>query len=157
MGVHVVYAVNVRKILQHPSQNVEERMKQYQKPSDAELRRKLTSEQYKVTQHEATEPAFRNEYWDNKQPGIYVDVATGEPLFSSLDKYDSGTGWPSFTRPLEPDNVVERTRPPVVDGAHRSALKTRGLPSWSCLRRWTPAHRTALLHELCRIAVHTGG
>ena len=109
MGVHVVYAVNVRKVLQHPGQNVEERMKQYQKPSDAELRRKLTSEQYKVTQHEATEPAFRNEYWDNKQPGIYVDVATGEPLFSSLDKYDSGTGWPSFTRPLEPDNVVERT------------------------------------------------
>lgn len=79
------------------------------KPSDEELRRTLTPIQYKVTQHEGTEPAFRNEYWDNKRAGIYVDVVTGEPLFSSLDKYDSGTGWPSFTRPLEPGNVVTRT------------------------------------------------
>ncbi len=84
-------------------------MKQYTRPSDDELRQKLTPEQYKVTQHEGTEPAFRNAYWDNKEPGIYVDVATGEPLFSSLDKYDSGTGWPSFTRPLEPDNVTTQT------------------------------------------------
>lgn len=80
----------------------------YTKPSDEELRQKLTPEQYKVTQHEGTEPAFRNAYWDNKEPGIYVDVITGEPLFSSLDKYDSGTGWPSFTKPLEPANVVTR-------------------------------------------------
>ena len=80
----------------------------YEKKSDAELREKLTPLQYKVTQKEGTEPPFANEYWDNKQPGIYVDVASGEPLFSSLDKYDSRTGWPSFTRPLEPDNVVER-------------------------------------------------
>jgi methionine-R-sulfoxide reductase len=64
--------------------------------------------QYKVTQEEGTEPPFRNEYWDTKEPGIYVDVVSGEPLFSSLDKYDSGTGWPSFTRPLEPEHVVER-------------------------------------------------
>lgn len=84
-------------------------MKEYKKPSDAELRQKLTPTQYKVTQHEGTEPAFRNEYWDNKAPGIYVDVVTGEPLFSSLDKYDSGTGWPSFTKPIDPDNVVEHT------------------------------------------------
>lgn len=84
-------------------------MKNYQKPSDAELRQKLTPEQYQVTQHEGTEPAFRNAYWDNKQPGIYVDVVTGEPLFSSLDKYDSGTGWPSFTKPLEPDHIVTKT------------------------------------------------
>lgn len=83
-------------------------MKEYQKPGDAELRQQLTPTQYKVTQHEGTEPAFRNEYWDNKRPGIYVDVVTGEPLFSSLDKYDSGTGWPSFTKPLDPDNIVER-------------------------------------------------
>jgi methionine-R-sulfoxide reductase len=83
-------------------------MKQYTKPSDAELRQRLSAEQYKVTQHEATEPAFRNSYWNNKAPGIYVDVASGEPLFSSLDKYDSGTGWPSFTQPLESANVVER-------------------------------------------------
>ena len=80
--------------------------KEFKKPSDAELRQQLTPEQYKVTQHEGTEPPFRNEYWDNKRPGIYVDVVSGEPLFSSLDKYDSGTGWPSFTRPLEPDNVA---------------------------------------------------
>jgi methionine-R-sulfoxide reductase len=88
---------------------VEESMKRYQKPSDAELRQRLTPQQYEVTQHEGTEPPFRNEYWDNKQHGIYVDIVTGEPLFSSLDKYDSGTGWPSFTRPLEPDNIVTRT------------------------------------------------
>jgi methionine-R-sulfoxide reductase len=61
-----------------------------------------------VTQKDVTEPAFRNEYWDNKKPGIYVDVVSGEPLFSSLDKYDSGTGWPSFTRPLVAKNIVER-------------------------------------------------
>jgi methionine-R-sulfoxide reductase len=64
--------------------------------------------QYEVTQHEGTEPPFKNEYWENKRAGIYVDIVTGEPLFSSLDKYDSGTGWPSFTRPLEPENIVER-------------------------------------------------
>jgi methionine-R-sulfoxide reductase len=63
--------------------------------------------QYKVTQQSGTEPPFHNEYWDNKREGIYVDVVTGEPLFSSRDKFDSGTGWPSFTRPLEPDNIVE--------------------------------------------------
>ncbi len=81
----------------------------YAKPSDAELKKKLTPVQYEVTQHEGTEPAFRNEFWDNHKPGIYVDVVSGEPLFSSLDKFDSGTGWPSFTRPLEPANVVTRS------------------------------------------------
>lgn len=84
-------------------------MTQYTKPTDAELRARLSAEQYRVTQQEGTEPAFHNEHWNNKHAGIYVDVATGEPLFSSLDKYDSGTGWPSFSRPLEPDNVVTRT------------------------------------------------
>ena len=83
-------------------------MQEFKKPSDAELRERLTPEQYKVTQHEGTERPFANEYNDNKRPGIYVDVVSGEPLFSSLDKYDSGTGWPSFTRPLEPANVVTR-------------------------------------------------
>jgi peptide methionine sulfoxide reductase msrA/msrB len=78
------------------------------KPSEAELRQKLTPLQYQVTQKEGTEPAFKNEYWDNKRPGIYVDIVSGEPLFISTDKYDSGTGWPSFTRPLEPGNIVER-------------------------------------------------
>jgi methionine-R-sulfoxide reductase len=80
----------------------------YIKPSDADLRRRLTPEQYAVTQEEATEPPFRNTYWDTKEPGIYVDVVSGEPLFSSLDKFDSGTGWPSFTRPLEEANLVRR-------------------------------------------------
>jgi peptide methionine sulfoxide reductase msrA/msrB len=80
----------------------------YVKPADATLRRKLTPIQYKVTQQNGTEPPFKNEYWNNEKEGIYVDIVSGEPLFSSLDKYDSGTGWPSFTKPLEPDNIVER-------------------------------------------------
>ena len=84
-------------------------MKIYTKPSDAELRQKLSHIQYQVTQHEGTERPFSNEYWDNKYPGIYVDVVSGEPLFGSLDKYDSGTGWPSFTQPLEPENIVSHT------------------------------------------------
>ncbi len=84
-------------------------MSQFHKPSDAELKQKLTALQYDVTQKEGTEPPFRNEYWDNHEAGIYVDVVSGEPLFSSLDKFDSGTGWPSFTRPLVPANVVTKT------------------------------------------------
>jgi peptide methionine sulfoxide reductase msrA/msrB len=78
------------------------------KARDMELRRKLTPLQHKVTQQEGTEPPFDNEYWDNKREGIYVDVVSGEPLFSSKDKYDSGTGWPSFTKTLEPGNIVEK-------------------------------------------------
>ena len=81
----------------------------FTKPNDEELKKTLTPIQYEVTQHDGTEPAFRNEYWDNKAAGIYVDVVSGEPLFSSLDKFDSGTGWPSFTRPLVAENVVTRT------------------------------------------------
>jgi len=84
-------------------------MKSYSKPSKAELLEKLSPLQYEVTQREGTEPPFRNQFWDNEHAGIYVDVVSGEPLFSSLDKYDSGTGWPSFTRPLEPDNIVTHT------------------------------------------------
>ena len=80
----------------------------YAKPGEEDLKMKLTPLQFKVTQKEGTEPPFNNEYWNNKKEGIYVDIVSGEPLFSSLDKYDSGTGWPSFTRPLEPENVVER-------------------------------------------------
>jgi len=78
------------------------------KPSDTELERTLTPMQYQVTQKGGTEPPFRNDYWDNKQEGIYVDIVSGEPLFTSEDKFDSGTGWPSFTRPLKPENIVER-------------------------------------------------
>jgi methionine-R-sulfoxide reductase len=80
----------------------------YQKPSDEELKKMLTDEQYKVTQCEGTELAFKNEYWDNHQEGIYVDVVTGEPLFSSKDKFDSGTGWPSFTQPIDSKYVVKK-------------------------------------------------
>ena len=75
---------------------------------DPEVLSRLTPEQYRVTQKNGTEPPFRNEYWDNKEPGIYVDVVSGEPLFASVSKFDSRTGWPSFTVPLEPDNVVQR-------------------------------------------------
>jgi methionine-R-sulfoxide reductase len=82
---------------------------EYKKPTDAELAQRLTPIQYKVTQHEGTEPAFRNEFWDNHAPGLYVDVVSGEQLFSSLDKFDSGTGWPSFTRPLDSASVSEHT------------------------------------------------
>ncbi|MGF1458926.1 MAG: peptide-methionine (R)-S-oxide reductase MsrB [Leptolyngbyaceae cyanobacterium] len=86
---------------------VENSFSTFEKPSDAELRTTLTAEQYAVTQEDATERPFRNAYWDNKEPGIYVDVVSGEPLFSSLDKYASGTGWPSFSQPLESSNIVE--------------------------------------------------
>jgi methionine-R-sulfoxide reductase len=80
-----------------------------QKKNAAELAHRLTPLQYRVTQKEGTEPPFQNEYWDNKRPGIYVDVVSGEALFSSQDKFDSGTGWPSFTKSLEEVNVVERS------------------------------------------------
>ena len=81
----------------------------YTRPSDEELRRRLTPMQFKVTRQDGTEPPFNNEYWNSHEPGIYVDIVSGEPLFSSMDKFDSGTGWPSFTRPLEPGNIVEKT------------------------------------------------
>ena len=81
----------------------------FMKPSESELRTRLTAEQFEVTQHEGTERAFRNAYWDNHEAGIYVDIVSGEPLFSSLDKFESGTGWPSFTKPLETANVRTKT------------------------------------------------
>jgi peptide methionine sulfoxide reductase msrA/msrB len=97
------------------------------KPSDEELRKRLTSEQYAVTQNEATERPFRNAYWDNHQPGIYVDIVSGEPLFSSLDKFESGTGWPSFTRPLEADNVVTRSDRSLL--FERTEVRSKGADS----------------------------
>lgn len=98
-----------------------------QRPPEAELRERLTPIQYHVTQEDGTEPAFRNELWDNKKPGIYVDVVSGEPLFSSTDKFDSGTGWPSFTRPLEPENVSEHTDRSV--GMVRTEVRSKGADS----------------------------
>jgi methionine-R-sulfoxide reductase len=84
-------------------------MSDFKKPSAAELKQKLTPEQFAVTQEAATEPAFHNEFWDNHKPGIYVDIVSGKPLFSSLDKFDSGCGWPSFSAPLSQTDVVEHT------------------------------------------------
>jgi methionine-R-sulfoxide reductase len=81
----------------------------YKKPSPAAIEERLTPLQYQVTQHEGTERPFDNEYWNNKQAGLYVDVVSGEPLFSSVDKFDSGTGWPSFTQPIDPKRVDTRT------------------------------------------------
>ena len=83
-------------------------MKTFQKPSVAELKQKLDPLQFKVTQEAGTEPAFRNAYWDNHQPGLYVDIVSGEPLFSSLDKFDSGCGWPSFSKPLAGTEIKQR-------------------------------------------------
>ncbi|MEI6194351.1 MAG: peptide-methionine (R)-S-oxide reductase MsrB, partial [Verrucomicrobiota bacterium] len=84
-------------------------MSDFKKPSPVELKKKLTAEQFAVTQHSATEPAFHNEFWDNHKPGIYVDIVSGKPLFSSLDKFDSGCGWPSFSQPVNSADVVEHT------------------------------------------------
>lgn len=91
-----------------PSKEGSMDFKNYKKPSPAELKKKLTPEQYNITQEDGTEAAFHNAYWDNHKDGIYVDVVSGEPLFSSKDKFDSGTGWPSFTRPIVQENVVQR-------------------------------------------------
>jgi methionine-R-sulfoxide reductase len=84
-------------------------MKNFKKPDAAQLKKQLTAEQFAVTQEAATEPAFHNEFWDNHQPGIYVDVVSGQPLFSSLDKFDSGCGWPSFSKPLENSSIAEHS------------------------------------------------
>ncbi len=97
--------------------------RQYRKPPLAELQKKLTRLQFHVTQEEGTEPAFRNEFWNSHEAGIYVDIVSGEPLFSSADKYDSGTGWPSFVRPLEPANVLERTD--TAYGMVRTEVRSR--------------------------------
>ncbi|MGZ7078988.1 MAG: peptide-methionine (R)-S-oxide reductase MsrB, partial [Thermoanaerobaculia bacterium] len=99
-------------------------MDNYKKPSDAELKKRLTPLQYDVTQHEGTEPAFRNQYWDNHQAGIYVDVVSGEPLFSSLDKFESGTGWPSFSRPIEDGHVVSKSDATL--GMDRTEVRSSG-------------------------------
>ena len=96
------------------------------KPDKQSLRETLTTEQYEVTQDNGTEPAFHNTYWDNKKAGIYVDVVSGEPLFSSNDKFDSGTGWPSFTKPLEPGNIVAHEDTSPVHDPHRGPQQNRG-------------------------------
>ncbi|MFC5850168.1 peptide-methionine (R)-S-oxide reductase MsrB [Deinococcus petrolearius] len=99
----------------------------YAKPSDAELRGRLTPIQYQVTQHEGTERAFTGEYWDTDEDGIYVDVVSGEPLFSSKDKYDAGCGWPSFTRPLGGVSLTENTDHKI--GYARTEVRSQGVDS----------------------------
>jgi peptide methionine sulfoxide reductase msrA/msrB len=102
-------------------------MTDFKKPEPAQLRKKLSPEQFAVTQQCGTEPPFRNAYWDNHKPGIYVDVVSGEPLFSSLDKFDSGSGWPSFTRPLHDTNVVEKKD--LALGMERTEVRSKAADS----------------------------
>src|SRR5277367_4771957 len=96
----------------------------YTKPSLSELKQRLTPIEFQVTQNDATEPPFRNDFWDNHAPGIYVDIATGEPLFSSLDKFESGTGWPSFTRPIEDGHVLSKSDGTL--GMERTEVRSSG-------------------------------
>ena len=130
--------------------------KTFAKPPLAELKQKLTPLQFEVTQNDATEPPFRNEFWDNHEAGIYVDVATGEPLFSSVDKFESGTGWPSFTRPIEDGHVVSKTDATLRDGAHRGPLERRRLAPRARLRRRSRPDGPALLHQLGVAALRAG-
>jgi peptide methionine sulfoxide reductase msrA/msrB len=95
----------------------------YAKPSVDELRSRLGALEFEVTQHDATEPPFRNRFWDNHEAGLYVDIASGEPLFSSVDKFDSGTGWPSFTKPVDAENVVDRTD--ITHGMKRVEVRSK--------------------------------
>ncbi|MEJ0090506.1 MAG: peptide-methionine (R)-S-oxide reductase MsrB [Limisphaerales bacterium] len=112
VGLVAVWRSNGQNQATKPNENLTNQstnMTDFKKPSAAELKKKLTAEQFAVTQNSATEPAFHNEFWDNHKPGIYVDIVSGKPLFSSLDKFDSGCGWPSFTTPLSGTDVVEHT------------------------------------------------
>ena len=126
----------------------------FARPNHESLRRTLTSLQYKVVRENGTEPAFKNEYWDNKKEGIYVDIVSGEPLFSSIDKYDSGTGWPSFTRPLEADNIVLRDDSSLF--TKRTEVRSRQGDSHlgHVFNDGPEADRASLLHEFGGSAVH---
>ena len=108
----VLAALGGRHLAAQPQQSISNpstsNMTDFKKPQPDQLRKKLSSEQFAVTQQCGTEPAFHNAYWDNHKPGIYVDVVSGEALFSSLDKFDSGSGWPSFTRPVQGTEIVEK-------------------------------------------------
>jgi methionine-R-sulfoxide reductase len=98
-------------------------MDKFQKPSETELKQKLSPMQFEVTQHAATEPPFRNDFYNNHKPGIYVDIVSGQPLFSSLDKFDSGCGWPSFSRPLAAHEVIERED--LTHGMERTEVRSK--------------------------------
>jgi len=101
--------------------------KKYTKPSDTELKKRLTAEQYAVTQKEATEHPYKNKYWDTKEPVIYVDIVSGEPLFSSLDKFDSGCGWPSFTKPIGTQKLTEKSDHKI--GYERTEVRSKAADS----------------------------
>src|SRR6476661_5429279 len=123
-GLAVAYRGTVAAKPAGPDKEKVMSTKKYTKPSASEIKGKLTPEQFEVTQACGTEPPFHNAYWDNHKPGLYVDVVTGEPLFSSTDKFDSGTGWPSFTKPVEPSRVAEKS-----DGTHgmrRTEVRSQG-------------------------------
>ena len=126
-------------------------------PSDAELQQKLTKDQYKVTRQCGTETPFHNAYWDNHKPGIYVDLITGEPLFSSLDKFDSGTGWPSFTKPIKSENVTEKRD--TSYGMERTEVRAKieRFASRPPVRRWPRPDWSTFLRELGRVALCSGG
>ena len=133
-------------------------MSDFKKPSAAELKQKLTPEQFAVTQEAATEPAFHNEFWDNHKPGIYVDIVSGKPLFSSLDKFDSGCGWPSFTAPLNGTDVVEHTDNSY--GMERTEVRSTAADSHlGHVFDDGPGRqgRSALLHQLRVAEIHSGG
>lgn len=107
--ITLVLAGGSARAADKPASREEKTVSEYKKPSQDELRKRLTPEQFAVVCNADTEPAFHNAFWNNHEPGIYVDIASGEPLFSSLDKFDSGTGWPSFSKPIDPANVVAKT------------------------------------------------
>ena len=122
-GLYAIADQSVSTLGKIPDQPVTENTGQWHKPDDAVLKKTLTPEQYSVTQKEATEQPFNNAYWDNKKEGIYVDIVSGEPLFSSRDKFKSGTGWPSFTRPLVNSHIVEK--PDRKFGILRTEVKSK--------------------------------
>ena len=123
MGTYAIADQSVSTKGKIPDQPVTENTGQWHKPDDAVLKKTLTPEQYSVTQKEATEQPFNNAYWDNKKEGIYVDIVSGEPLFSSRDKFKSGTGWPSFTQPLVNSHIVEK--PDRKFGILRTEVKSK--------------------------------
>lgn len=121
------FYVQAESPVQPVAQSTVANMSKWQRPSDEQIKKMLTKEQYEVTQNDDTEYAFRNAYWDNKKEGIYVDIVSGEPLFSSTDKFKSGTGWPSFTKPLLAAQVVEKSD--WSWGMNRTEVRSRNADS----------------------------